>query len=196
MEFNIDNYACKYVMHCKTEEEAKDFCNYLDSIGRIWCDGESYCTYDGYNTYKTNTAYNFNIGQFCSVDFYKTKNYTILEWSDFMKKKQFTKADLKNGDVILRRNEEVEIYNSTLDMCISKCGYHDLDSVDNNLTHQFNNEWDVIAVRRPTKQHHCQFSAFDSKFGDLVYERVEPEEMTLEEVCRLLGKEIKIIKSK
>ena len=29
-------------MYCKTEDEAKDFCNYLDSIGRRWSSGESY----------------------------------------------------------------------------------------------------------------------------------------------------------
>lgn len=34
MRFNIEDYKGKYVMHCKTEEEAEDFCIYLDSIGR------------------------------------------------------------------------------------------------------------------------------------------------------------------
>ena len=27
MKFNIDDYKGEYAMHCKTEEEAKDFCN-------------------------------------------------------------------------------------------------------------------------------------------------------------------------
>ena len=39
MKFNIDNYKGKYVMHCKTEEEAKIFCKYLHSIGRMWNNG-------------------------------------------------------------------------------------------------------------------------------------------------------------
>jgi hypothetical protein len=33
MMFNIDDYKGKYVMHCKTEEEAEVFCRYLVSIG-------------------------------------------------------------------------------------------------------------------------------------------------------------------
>ena len=194
MEFNISNYPGKYVMHCKTKEEAEDFCNHLDSVGKTWRLGDRYLNNTRFETFKEKTAYDFHQGTWTEVDFYKKEGYTILEWSDFMKKKQFTKADLKNGDVILRRNEEVEIYNSTLDMCISKCSYNDLDSVDNNLTHQFNNEWDVIAVRRPKAKYECSFNAFNLSYGDLVYERKEVEEMTLEQVCKLLGKEIKIIK--
>ena len=42
MKFNIEDYKGKYAMHCKTEEEAKDFCAYLGGIGRKWCDGGSY----------------------------------------------------------------------------------------------------------------------------------------------------------
>lgn len=42
MKFNIDDYKGKYAMHCKTEEEARDFCNYLHSIGRVWNSGGDY----------------------------------------------------------------------------------------------------------------------------------------------------------
>lgn len=34
MKFNINKYMGNYAMHCKTEEEAKIFCRYLDSVGR------------------------------------------------------------------------------------------------------------------------------------------------------------------
>lgn len=42
MKFNIDKYMGNYAMHCKTEEEAKIFLRYLDSVGRKWVDGTSY----------------------------------------------------------------------------------------------------------------------------------------------------------
>lgn len=32
--FNIEDYKGDFVMHCKTEEEAKDFCRYLDALTR------------------------------------------------------------------------------------------------------------------------------------------------------------------
>ena len=108
----------------------------------------------------------------------------------------FTKADLQTGDVCKQRNGVVQIYMKDLSMFITTDGWNKAESFHDDLTHIYGDEYDIVAVRRPTKQHHCQFSAFDSKLGDLVYERVEPEEMTLEEVCRLLGKEIKIVKNK
>lgn len=81
MKFNINDYKGKYVMHCKTEEEAKDFCNYLHSIGRTWSDGDSYKENSFYKDYGTNTVYFFNEGLFSDVNCAEEYEYTILEWS-------------------------------------------------------------------------------------------------------------------
>lgn len=191
MKFDINNYPGKYVMRCRTEEEARDFCNYLHSIGRKWSTGESYLERTHYYTYGCNTAYNFNQGSYCDVNYFQY--YTVLEWSDFMSKK-FTKANLKTGDIIQRRNGQTEIINGELKMCIIQHGWNDLDDVRLDLTSKLNKEWDVVAVRRPKEKFDCRFDAFERERGTLVYERKEVEEMTLEQVCKLLGKEIKIIK--
>ena len=122
MQFDITAYKGKYVMHCKTEEEAKDFCNYLHSIGRKW--RNQYATYKAttnYALYRQETAYNFNQGTYWNVQGYEEEGYTILEWEDFMNK-EFTKADLRTGDVILRRNGNVEIFNRHLGMFIIQNG--------------------------------------------------------------------------
>lgn len=192
MKFNIEDYKGKYVMHCKTEEEARDFLTYLNSIGKRWCSGTSYLDNTSYDVYGSQTAYYFNRDEFSNVLWYKKNNYTILEWSDFMNK-EFTKADLKTGDVVMRRNGKIGIINRELDTIISKEGYSDLNTMSSNLT-TIDEQWDIIAVRRPLKQCDCQFSAFACEWGALVYERKEVEEMTLAEVCKLLGKEIKIVK--
>ena len=42
MKFNLDDYKGKYCMHCKTLEEAINFCKFLDDNGRTWQDGDSY----------------------------------------------------------------------------------------------------------------------------------------------------------
>ena len=182
-------------MHCKTEEEAKDFCNYLHSIGRRWTSGRSYASDTNWHNHKSDTAYNFNQGSYDSISWYKTLNYTILEWSDFMNK-EFTKTDLKTGDIILRRNGDVEIVNCELGMLICQSGdWNDLSRIKDDLTSATYGEWrDIVAVRRPIWKADCVFSAFKRELGTLVYERKEVEEMTLEEVCKALGKEIKIIK--
>jgi uncharacterized protein with von Willebrand factor type A (vWA) domain len=108
----------------------------------------------------------------------------------------FTKDDLQTGDVILRRNGNVEIVNRELGMFICQSGFNDLDDTREDLTDKIDDIYDIIAVRRPQDKIECQFDAFTYKYGELVYDRARntAEEMTLSEVCKLLGKNIKIIK--
>ena len=91
MRFNIENYKGKYVMHCKTEEEAKIFSKYLHSIGRRWANGDSYED-KNYNRiyvfYDTKTCYDFNAGYYGSKSYYEKKGYTILEMEDFIDKEE------------------------------------------------------------------------------------------------------------
>ena len=192
MKFNLDNYKGRYAMHCKTEEEAKGFCKYLHEHGRKWRSGSSYSDKICWTTCKHHTVYLFNEGTWETIDRCRKEDYTILEWSDFMN--SFTKADLKTGDVILRRNGDVEIVNRELKMFIRKEGWNSFDNECEDLTTRYpDNGWDIMAVRRPNEPSDCRFNAFEHKLGTLVYEREEVEEMTLAEVCKLLGKNIKII---
>ena len=194
MKFNIEDYKGDYVMHCKTEEEANDFCRYLDSVGRTWSSNSSYINNTRYDSYWEHTAYNFNQGTYGDIISYRKWGATILEWSDFMNK-EFTKADLKTGDVVKFRNNRVGIWIFELQMIkFSNDGYTTLDDAHEDLTDIHFEEWDVVAVRRPNQPHECAFKAFEYEYGTLVYERKEVEEMTLAEVCKLLGKEIKIVK--
>ena len=103
--------------------------------------------------------------------------------------KKFTKADLKSGDVILRRDGSVEIVCLETGALIRRDGFNILDELTDDLLSTFNDDDsdDIIAVRRPKQPYHCQFCAFDEGLG-------EPEEMTLDEICKALGKEIKIVK--
>lgn len=196
MSFNIEDYKGNYVMHCKTEEEAKDFCNYLDSLGRKWCNNKKYTEENYWQYYQDETCYDFNDNSFNAKYFFVGHNYKILEWSDFMDNK-FTKADLKSGDVILRRDGSVEIVCIETGTLIRRDGFNILDELTDDLISTFNDNDsdDVVAVRRPKQSYECQFCAFDEGLGELVYERGdEPDEMTLDEICKALGKEIKIVR--
>ena len=193
MKFDINNYKGKYAMHCKTEEEARDFCNYLHSIGRKWNGNYNYLNHTYWSTWRENTVYYFNDDMYGEYQYALKDNYTVLEWEDFMNK-EFTKADLKTGDVVLRRSGDVEIVNRELEMFIRKEGYNDLDAIKDDLTSAYlRPQLDIVAVRRPVDKADCNFNAFVYERGTLVYEREEVEEMTLEQVCKLLGKNIKII---
>ena len=107
----------------------------------------------------------------------------------------FTKEDLKTGDVLLRRDGAVEIYNGELDMLILQENWNDPSHIRLDLTSDIISDADIMAIRRPVQKSDCVFRAFEKGYerGVLVYQREEVEEMTLKEVCELLGKEIKII---
>lgn len=118
----------------------------------------------------------------------------------------FTKKDLKNGDVVKLRDGRVGIVLIALiaDDRLNKIIFPDtsyyLSDYKDDLTcliqfHELCPD-DIMAVRRPPYSINNFFKVFDYSNGELVYERKEVEEMTLEEVCKALGKEIKIVKSK
>ena len=83
MKFNIEDYKGKYAMHCKTEEEAKDFCKYLGSLSRKWCDGTKYTEMTYWNFDKDKTCYDFNLGAYGSIEYFYNKKYQILEKKSF-----------------------------------------------------------------------------------------------------------------
>lgn len=98
MKFNIEDYKGKYVMHCKTEEEAEIFCKYLYSIGRTWNSGDSYLSKSYWDTYKESICYNFNEDLCCDKQYYEEEGYTILEMEDFMDKEEDeSNSSDKNG---------------------------------------------------------------------------------------------------
>ena len=88
MRFNIEDYKGKYVMHCKTEEEAEIFCKYLHSIGRTWNNGDSYLSKSYWDSYKESTCYNFNNGTYGVKQYCEEEGYIILEMEDFMDKEE------------------------------------------------------------------------------------------------------------
>lgn len=70
-------------MHCKTEEEAEDFCKVMDKAGLRWSSGSSYLLWSCFEPYGEQTCYCFNMGTYESTVRAKDKGYTILEWSDY-----------------------------------------------------------------------------------------------------------------
>lgn len=195
----IDYMHGDYAIHCKTIEEAETYVRYMKWHNRNVVSSDNWRR----GGYKTNLCFNVNRRLYGERDYYESMGYTILEfedfdWSDFeMAKKNFTKADLRNGDVVKWDDGDVSIVCVDTGTLICKnSGFNHLGSLSDDLVWcgTFSNGHKIIAVRRPNNPTDCRFDAFDYRFGTLVYERKEVEEMTLEEVCKALGKEIKIVK--
>lgn len=109
MYFDIDKYAGKYTMHCKTKEEARSFCDYMHNHGRKWRGGDAYKDRGTqWDVYKTETAYYFNEGCFGRLSYAESNNYIILEWSDFMYN-PFIREDPNTGDILECINGKDEV---------------------------------------------------------------------------------------
>lgn len=99
--FNIEDYQKRntYAMHCETPEEAIDFLEYLDSVGKKWCSGGRYVGSDTlWERYKESTCYEFVEGTYGSLDYFIRNNYQVLEFKDF---KLGTGIDVDEKDVAL-----------------------------------------------------------------------------------------------
>ncbi len=126
-KFNWNEFKNKenrIAVHCKTEEEAKDFCKQMRGQGMKWRNGKSYLKNTNYDMFNERTCY-YGDGECSSLDFAENHNYKILEWSDYMQK-EFTKADLEDGMVVEYRSKS---YGGRLvigDMLIGAEGSHRL----------------------------------------------------------------------
>ena len=90
------------------------------------------------------------------------------------KEKTFTKADLHNGDVVVRRDGSVRIVCLETGTLISKEGFGRLAFIDDDLTYintLFGNQHDIMKVYRPKNPWQCQFDKSRYTEGDLVFDR-------------------------
>lgn len=191
--FDWNNFSGDIIaVWCKTEEEAKDFCKQSHEHGYDWDSGDNRAEKTKWEIYKDVTCYAPHF--YGSDRFYEYEGFRILEWSEYMDKPTFTKSDLKNGDMILRRNGGVEVALPSLDVSTGFEGCMFLADTNEDFSDRGGNkEWDIVEVRRPNSPCECQFTAFKHGFGEVKYKYEEIVEMTLDEICKALGKKIKIV---
>ena len=152
----------KIAVHCKTEEEANDFCKKMYEHGLCWSSYDSYLENSKWYNYKANTYYT-NEGTFgTEFSINKAEGYTILEWRDYMEK-PFTKADLDVGDIVKTRkgnylvilpNENSNDGLGTFSKITLGCDKY-LQVYDEDLTYKHKegtiSEYDIVAVLRTSQ---------------------------------------------
>ena len=194
-KFNWDEFKNKdnkIAVHCKTEEEAKDFCRQMHEHGMRWCNDESFLKATEYAIHEEKTCYSGS-GTIGSFAYFIGKGYKILEWSDY-KQKEFTKSDLKDGMVVE--------YN---DGCFGKRlviggfltgedGYVDLVDYNENLKSVVS---DLEIVRVYKIKYMGKISSIMKDHNlELIWERTK-KKMTVEEMRQkleeLTGEEIEIV---
>lgn len=197
-KFNWDEFQNKYNMiavHCKTEEEAVDFCKQMHEHGMKWCTGKSYMEKTNYEEYKGETCYTGS-GVFSSYRYYISEGYEILEWGDYTQK-EFTKADLKDGMVVEYRRVALGRRLVVKDMLLGIDGSHTLKNYNDDLTNiEVDPELSIIRVYK-IKYAKIFKHILDDDNLELIWERKEPKKMTVEEMRQkleeLTGEEIEVM---
>lgn len=189
-KFNWDEFKeVKFAVHCKTEEEAKDFCERMHEHGMKWCSGESYLKETNYKFCEEEMCY--IRGEFSPYQYYKSKGYKILEWSDYMQK-EFTKADLKDGMVVEYRDGDRRL---VINEClVGKDSHYELSAYNENLK----NKYPRLTIMKVFKI--CRRAILGNILDDdnleLIWERKEPKKMTIEEMRKkleeLTGEQIEV----
>ena len=195
-KFNWDEFKNKdnkIAVHCKTEEEAKDFCRQMHEHGMRWCNDESFLKATEYAIHEEKTCYSGS-GTIGSFAYFIGKGYKILEYGDYMQKK-FTKSDLKDGMVVE--------YN---DNCFGKRlviggfltgedGYVDLGNYNENLKNVVS-DLEIVRVYKIKCMGKISSIMHDDNL-ELIWERKEPKKMTVEEMRKkleeLTGEEIEVM---
>lgn len=193
-KFNWDEFKDadnKIVVHCKTEEEAKDFCRQMHGQGMKWCTGDSYLENTNYNVHNEGTCY-YGIGEYSSRVYAEKYNYKILEWSDYMNK-EFTKADLEDGMVVKHRNGDKKMVIS--EALIGEDGYSDRNCFREDLTDRYFKDLDIVGVY--AIKEYSNFADMLSDYNlELIWERTELKKMTVEEMRKkleeLTGEQIEV----
>lgn len=183
----------KIAVHCKTEEEAIDFCKQMYKHGMVWASGCSYLSYTRYEVYRDKTCYAGN-GGYQSYDYSEKYKYKILEWSDYMDK-EFTKADLRDGMVVEQRNGNM--YLVLAGMAVRKGGCNHIGGYDDDLKWECYTRGDIVKVYRITPESlGCIEDVFIKSNLELIWERTDRRKMTVEEMKQkleeLTGEEIEV----
>lgn len=197
-KFNWDEFKNKdnkIAVHCKTEEEAVDFCKQMHEHGMEWDGGYSYLCYTNYCIYTERTCY-IAEGNCCYENYYKKIGYTILEWGDYMKK-EFTKADLKDGMVVEYRCVALGRRLVVKDMLIGIDGSSTLKKYNDDLT-DIDGDPELLIIRVYKIKYTRRFeNILNNDNLELIWERKEPKKMTVEEMRQkleeLTGEEIEVM---
>lgn len=203
-KFDLRLYRTKgMAMHCKTEVQAKIFCNYLDSQGLTWIHSGRYTEDNCFDIYEDKTLYYFNEGTYGKLTEKVEEEDYILEFDDFDwsdQKDSFIKEELKNGDIVETKNKLLYLVLNGLLIgdydCLNLCYYND-DLIYTVPAANPNYDIEKIYKVRTDKKPFNITKLLDinnTNNYQLVWERSKPPvDLTKSQIEELLGYSINIV---
>ena len=142
-EFKSSN--SKIAVHCKTEEEAKDFLT-LCNKNKVKYLNDDITTY--FNIFKSETVYAIDWESskriaFTHSESWKRRGYSILEWSNYMNK-EFTLDNIEVGMVTECRNGRKFLKINKVSFC-NNDSFIRVSDYKNDMKHECN-EYDIVKV--------------------------------------------------
>lgn len=203
-KFDLRLYRTEGIaMHCKTEAQAKIFCNYLDSQGLTWINSERYTEDNCFNIYGDKTLYYFNEGTLDKLTEKVEEDTYVLEFDDFDwsdQRNSFIKEELKNGDIVETKNKL--LYLVLNGFLIGDYDYLNLGLYNDNLIFTVPEENPNYDIEKIYKARIDKKSFNITKLLDinntsnyqLVWERSKPPvDLTKSQIEELLGYSINIV---
>lgn len=189
MEFNWEDFKNgKIAVHCKTEEEAKEFIKQCYKHGMKWCYSNENITH--WDDVSEKNYYTYDI---CG----KHICYGNLDWkSDILivvNYKEDNKMELKEGMIIECRNGTRYLLRTVCGELIASSNgkYMGLDYDEKlNENQYFDKDFDIMKVY--TSKAFVLNSLFDDQYLECIWERKEPKKMTLAQISEALGYEVEV----
>lgn len=163
------------VIHAPTLEIADKLCKRFNEMGLKWSHGNSYLNTIRWDRYREDTCYNCKKGLYGYKSYYILQGYEILTIDQLL---DFQEEDKTFPRWMMVGNNENEIDNKRIVLCKLPDGAAQPYIV-------------VIGANVENYKNGHTYKTATYKYAK---EIDEPVEMTLEQVCKELGREIKIIK--
>lgn len=196
-------------VHCKTVDQAKEFIKicYVNGINQR----SSIVNMDKthWNDYKERTCYRVrgDALNYASYFHYESEDYEIITFEEFMEEynmKEFTKADLKTGMIVVTRAgiEYIVVkgmehdFDSTRDLIVntSKRTWDGLEFYTNDLLNNSDMpEMDIMEVYLAPHPHCMQSIDYKRDERKLLWKREEVKELTVDEISKLLGYKVRVV---
>ncbi|MGL5691757.1 MAG: hypothetical protein ACRDD8_13195 [Bacteroidales bacterium] len=146
------------VIHCVTENEARELCREFHRLELKWVDGDSYQIHTSYGEHFENTCYDPKRGRYGDINVYKKQQYTIVPFSEV----EFDGANKTETKTIDWEKRRYEISKDVLTSLVSRDGFK--SEYDNNID---------TAIKYADKLIHCISGEVDEKTTINRYPEIE-----------------------
>lgn len=193
------------IIFIKSKEEFEKTMQILDNLGYKWCSGQK-CSRWKPGIVRDEKLINpifLYLSPGDSVITYneeeggteedREKAVSFLEFFNTV-----PKAGLENSMIIKTANDEYFMYFKEFGKFITDDRFIPIDTYKDDLTNGIHHKYDVVAIYKLTDLHYFgHFASAVEDYGELVWERPVPVEMTIKEIEEKLGiKNLKIVKEK